>query len=229
IDTVMQRIYDIPLRPSNAYNYSCLNFALLMDIEQRLTGVPHQEFVANRIFQPLNMAHTGYRPLTFTSKSKIAPTENDKFLRRQTVHGFAHDELAAMSGGVQGNAGLFSNASDLAKLCQMWLNGGEYGGETVLSRNTVDLFTTSKSPTCRRGLGFDKPDTVNPDNSPTTSLAHPSVYGHLGFTGNCFWVDPTNRLVFIFLTNRVNPSRDNAAFNSLNPRPRLLEQVYNSL
>ncbi|MDE6310010.1 MAG: serine hydrolase, partial [Muribaculaceae bacterium] len=139
IDTVMQRIYDIPLRPSNAYNYSCLNFALLMDIEQRLTGVPHQEFVANRIFQPLNMAHTGYRPLTFTSKSKIAPTENAKFLRRQTVHGFAHAELAARSGGVQGNAGLFSNASDLAKLCQMWLNGGEYGGETVLSRNTVDL------------------------------------------------------------------------------------------
>lgn len=229
IDTVMQRIYTIPLRASNAYNYSCLNFALLMDIEQRLTGVPHQEFVTSRIFKPLNMSHTGYRPLSFTSKSLIAPTENDKFLRRQTVHGYVHDELAAMSGGVQGNAGLFSNAGDLARLCQMWLNGGEYGGEKVLSKNTVDLFTTSKSPTCRRGLGFDKPDTVNPDNSPTTALAHPSVYGHLGFTGTCFWVDPNNGLVFIFLTNRVNPSRDNTAFNSLNPRPRLLEQVYRSL
>ncbi len=229
IDTVMQRIYNATLRPDNSYNYSCLNFALLMDMEQRVTGRPHQEFVAERIYHPLGMANTGYRPLTFTKRTLIAPTENDKFLRRQTVHGYAHDELAAMSGGVQGNAGLFSTATDLSRLCQMWLNGGEYGGERVLSPATVKLFTTAKSPTCRRGLGFDKPDTVNPDNSPTTELADPSVYGHLGFTGTCFWVDPSNGLVFIFLTNRVNPSRDNAAFNSLNPRPRLLEQVYRSL
>lgn len=229
IDTVMRRIYNIPLRANSSYNYSCLNFALLMDMEQRVTGTPHQEFVADRIFRPLEMPHTGYRPLTFTKRALIAPTENDKFLRRQTVHGYAHDELAAMSGGVQGNAGLFSNSADLARLCQMWLNRGEYAGQRVLSQSTVDLFTTSKSPTCRRGLGFDKPDTQNPDNSPTTDLADPSVYGHLGFTGTCFWVDPANGLIYIFLTNRVNPTRDTPAFNKLNPRPRILELIYRSL
>ncbi len=229
LDTLMNRIYNIPLRNDNKYNYSCLNFALLMDMEQRLTGRPHDEFVGERIFRPLGMTHTGYRPLSFSKLRYIAPTEHDKFLRRQTVRGYVHDELAAMSGGVQGNAGLFSNTADLAKLCQMWLNGGEYGGERVLSEATVKRFTTSKSSTCRRGLGFDKPDVDNPDNSPTTELADPSVFGHLGFTGTCFWVDPKHELIFIFLTNRVNPSRDNDAFNALNPRPRILEQVYRSL
>jgi len=229
LDTLMNRIYNIPLRNNNKYNYSCLNFALLMDMEQRLTGRPHDEFVGERIFRPLGMTHTGYRPLSFSKVRYIAPTEHDKFLRRQTVRGYVHDELAAMSGGVQGNAGLFSNTADLAKLCQMWLNGGEYGGERVLSEATVKRFTTSKSSTCRRGLGFDKPDVDNPDSSPTTELADPSVFGHLGFTGTCFWVDPKHELIFIFLTNRVNPSRDNDAFNALNPRPRILEQVYRSL
>ena len=128
-----------------------------------------------------------------------------------------------------GNAGVFACADDLAKVCQMWLNGGEYGDKRVLSQSTVDLFTKSKSPTCRRGLGFDKPDTVNPDNSPTCDEAGAAVYGHLGFTGTVFWVDPDEELIFIFLTNRVNPSRDNAAFNKLNIRPELFRQVYKAI
>lgn len=229
-DTIMSRIYNAKMRPGNKYNYSCLNFALLMDMEQRLTGIEHDRWVALRIFAPLGMSHTVYRPLEngFTA-GDIAPTEHDAFLRRQTLRGYVHDELANMSGGVQGNAGLFSTADDLAKLCQMWLNGGTYGGVQVLSQPTVKLFTADKSPTCRRGLGFDKPDVDKPQSSPTTELASPSTFGHLGFTGTCLWVDPENDLIFIFLTNRVNPSRDNAAFSKLNIRPRLFEQVYRSL
>lgn len=229
-DTIMNRIYNARLRPSNKYNYSCLNFALLTDMEQRLTGMGHDSWVAQRIFAPLGMSRTTYRPLdNGFSASEIAPTEHDSFLRRQTLRGYVHDELANMSGGVQGNAGLFSTADDLAKLCQMWLNGGVYGGIRVLSEPTVKLFTTSKSPTCRRGLGFDKPDIDDPQSSPTTELASPSTFGHLGFTGTCFWVDPENDLIFVFLTNRVNPTRDNAAFSKLNIRPRLFEQVYRAL
>lgn len=229
-DTIMNRIYSAKLRPSNKYNYSCLNFALLTDMEQRLTGMEHDRWVARRIFTPLGMSHTSYRPIDngFNS-AEIAPTEHDTFLRRQTLRGYVHDELANMSGGVQGNAGLFSTADDLAKLCQMWLNGGTYGGTRVLSEPTVKLFTTGKSPSCRRGLGFDKPDVDKPQSSPTTELASPSTFGHLGFTGTCFWVDPENDLIFIFLTNRVNPTRDNAAFSKLNIRPRLFEQVYRAL
>jgi len=228
-DTVMSQIYNIPLRNDKSYNYSCLNFALLMDIEQRLTGRPHQEYVQEYIFGPLGAYRTGYRPAERLDKSEIAPTEYDSFLRRQKVHGYVHDELANFSGGVQGNAGLFGNADDIAKICQMWLNGGKYGDVQVLTPETVQLFTTAKSPTCRRGLGFDKPDTENPDYSPTCDEASPEVYGHLGFTGTVFWVDPKEELIFIFLTNRVDPTRDNAAFSKLNIRPRLFRYVYQAL
>lgn len=229
IDTIMQRIYTSPLRANKNYAYSCLNFCLLMDMEQRLTGIPHQQFMADSVWAPLGAYTACYRPLTKHSLDKIAPTEDDTFLRRQVVHGYVHDETAAMLGGVSGNAGVFACADDLAKVCQMWLNGGEYGDKRVLSQSTVDLFTKSKSPTCRRGLGFDKPDTVNPDNSPTCDEAGAAVYGHLGFTGTVFWVDPDEELIFIFLTNRVNPSRDNAAFNKLNIRPELFRQVYKAI
>lgn len=228
-DTIMARIYTSKLRSTTDYNYSCLNFALLMDMEQRLTDIPHDRFVHDSIFAPLGAYHTGYRPTTYYNKENIAPTEKDPFVRRQTVRGYVHDEMAAMSGGVQGNAGLFSNAEDLAKLCQMWLNGGSYGGRRVLSGETVELFTTSKSATCRRGLGFDKPDTADPSSSPVPEEASPATYGHIGFTGTCFWVDPEYQLIYIFLCNRVNPTRDNAAFSRLNIRPALLRAIYRSM
>lgn len=228
-DTLMHRIYNIGVRPTKDYLYSCLNFCLLMDIEQRATGRSHDEYVATEIFKPLGAYRTGYRPTTWSNNGNIASTEHDTFLRRQTLTGYVHDELAAFSGGVQGNAGLFGTADDIAKVCQMLLNGGTYGGKRLLSEKTVKLFTTDKSPTCRRGLGFDKPDIENPDNSPTTDLAGPEVFGHLGFTGTVFWVDPAKDLIFVFLTNRVNPTRDNAAFNKLNIRPKLFEYIYRAL
>lgn len=225
-DTLMQRIYDIPLRKDRSYNYSCLNFCMLMAAEEGRTGIAHDRWVGDSIFGPLGAWRTGYRPLDAgIPLGEIAPTEHDTFLRRQTVHGYVHDELAAFSGGVQGNAGLFASAGDVAKVCQMLLNGGRYGDARVLSEETVKLFTTSKSPTCRRGLGFDKPDTANPENSPTCDEAGPEVFGHLGFTGTVFWVDPKQELIFVFLTNRVNPTRDNAAFSRSNLRPELFRQT----
>lgn len=228
-DTIMHRIYDIPLNDDKSYVYSCLNFCLLMDIEQRLTGRSHDEFVHNEVFGPLGAYRVGYRPHESIGVDNVAPTEYDSFLRRQTVHGYVHDETAAMSGGVQGNAGLFGNASDLAKMCQMLLNGGKYGDKRIISEKTARLFTTEKSPTCRRGLGYDKPDVENPDNSPTCEEASAAVFGHLGFTGTVFWVDPEKDLIFVFLTNRVNPTRDNAAFSRLNIRPKLFSLVYRAL
>ncbi len=228
-DTVMHRIYNAPLRKSKSYNYSCLNFCLLMDIEQRLTGKAHDEFVAAEVFGPIGAYRSGYRPHTGIGADNVASTEHDTFLRRQTLKGYVHDELAAFSGGVQGNAGFFGSARDVAKYCQMLLNGCTYGGHRILSPETTKLFTRSKSPTCRRGLGFDKPDKENPDNSPTCEEASAEVFGHLGFTGTVFWVDPDEDLIFVFLTNRVNPTRDNAAFNRLNIRPRLFSLVNRAL
>ena len=228
LDTIMARIYNAPLRPSRDYLYSCLNFCLLMDMEQRLTGQSHDRWVTDSIWVPAEAMGLCYRPLGHHAPDKIAPTEHDTYLRRQIVHGHVHDELAAFSGGIQGNAGVFGSATDIARICQMWLNGGQYAGRRILSEETVRLFTTEKSPTCRRGLGFDKPD-ADPDNSPTCAEADPSAYGHLGFTGTVFWVDPANDLIFVFLTNRVNPTRDNAAFSRANVRPELFRQVYLSL
>ena len=228
-DTIMGRIYNSPLRKNKNYAYSCLNFCLLMDLEQHVTGQNHDKWIHDSIFAPMGAGLVGYRPLERFTVNDIAATENDTYLRRQTICGYVHDELADFSGGVQGNAGLFSNAGDLAKLCQMWLNGGKYGDKQILSEETVKLFTTDKSPTCRRGLGFDKPDKENDDNSPTCSEATAATFGHLGFTGTVFWVDPVNDLVFIFLNNRVNPTRDNDAFNKLNLRPALFSEVYKSI
>ena len=228
-DSIMNRIYTAKLRSTKKYNYSCLNFCLLMDMEQRLTNTPHNLWVEKNIYAPIGAFHTMYRPLNKWDLNNIAPTEDDTFLRKQTIHGYVHDETANFSGGVQGNAGLFSNANDLAKLCQMWLFNGKYGDKQILSPETVKLFTTSKSETCRRGLGFDKPDTSDPDKSPTTPLATASTYGHLGFTGTVFWVDPDNDLIFIFLCNRVVPTRNNKAFNKLNIRPTLFEIVYQEM
>lgn len=227
-DTIMSRVYQTKLRPDRNYVYSCLNFCLLMNVEENVTHEHHNDFVTENFYAPLGSWHITYRPLEKFDKSMIAPTEYDTFMRRQLVWGTVHDETANFSGGVQGNAGLFSNATDLAKLCQMWLNGGTYGGDRLLSEATVNLFTTTKSPNSRRGLGFDKPNKADEENSPTCAEAPGETYGHLGFTGTVFWVDPKNDIVFIFLCNRVYPTRENEAFSDLDIRPKLFSIVYNS-
>lgn len=228
-DSIMGRIYNISRRPNKNYTYSCVNFCLMMDVEQRLTGLPHDRWVTDSIFSPLGAYRTCYRPLDHWSLADIAPTEKDTYLRKQTVHGYVHDETANFSGGVQGNAGLFANANDVAKLCQMWLNGGVYGDAQVFSRATVDKFTGEKSSKSRRGLGFDKPDMENLEASPTCASASASTYGHIGFTGTVFWVDPEHDLIYVFLCNRVNPTRDNKAFSDLDPRPKLFQLVYDAM
>lgn len=200
-----------------------------MDLEQHVTAISHDKWMQDSVFGPLGCYRTGYQPLNRFKNTEIASTEKDTYLRKQTLCGYVHDELANFSGGVQGNAGLFSNAEDLAKLCQMWLFGGTYGGNRILSPETVKLFTTTKSPTCRRGLGFDKPDKTNSNYSPTCAEATAGTYGHLGFTGTVFWVDPENDIIFIFLCNRVNPTRDNEAFDEVNIRPRLFQMVYQAM
>ncbi len=225
-DTLMNRIHTIELKPDKRYRYSCLNFCLLMEMEENLTGVPHDEWVAEEIFAPLGALRTGYNPLEWYPRAMIAPTEQDKWLRRQHLQGYVHDELAAFSGGVQGNAGLFSTAGDVAKYCQMLLNRGTYGGQQILRPSTVDLFTLTKSPTTDRTLGFDMSEGTK---SFSGMGASPSTYGHTGFTGTCFWIAPEQDLFMVVLTNRVNPSRQNAAFSRLNPRGAIWQAVYESL
>lgn len=166
-DSVMADIYRVKLRNNRNYNYSCLNFCLLMRLEENVTHIFHDKFVYENVFIPLGASRSSYNPLGRFRKKEIGETEYDTFLRREHLRGYVHDELAAFSGGVQGNAGFFSNANDIAKLCQMWLNKGVYGNERFLSPLTVKLFTTEKARIQEGDSVSIKPDKTNENNSPT--------------------------------------------------------------
>ena len=227
-DSIMNRLYAAKLGPKK-YLYSCCNFSLLANAIELITNKPLNVIANDNIFGPLGAYHTMYRPLEKFPADQIAYTEVDTYLRRQHIHGYVHDELAAFSGGVQGNAGLFSTGNDLAKLLQMWLNGGVYGGLRFYKPETVKVFTTSKSPNSHRGLGFDKPVVGNPDASSTCEEATPETFGHTGFTGTSFWVDPANDMFYIFLSNRVSPTRSNPNFGRISARSHIHSLIYKAI
>lgn len=224
VDTLMQAIYNAT-PGKKAYKYSCLNFCLLKMAQENVTGVDIDQWVDTELFAPLGAWHTGYLPLGIEEPENIAYTENDTELRMQHLHGYVHDEIAAFSGGVQGNAGLFGTATDMAKLGQMLLNGGSYGGEQILKACTVREFTHTIT-NAQRTLGMDL---LRRNKSLAPEGYNGPAYGHTGYTGTCMWVDPENDMVIVILTNRVNPSRNNAAFSRLNPRGAIIRAVYNSL
>ena len=215
-DYLMGKVMDTKRNASSAYRYSDLNFLLLMELEQRLTGRNHEEWVDEAIYAPLGIDRMTYRPLELFDTDEIAATEQDRFLRRQKVQGYVHDETAAFMGGVAGNAGLFANAASLVTLCEMLHGRGTYGGKRILKEKTVDTFLTPRSTSGKRGLGFD-------------TAGGGRYIGHTGFTGTCFWMDPTRGVTVVVLTNRVNPTRDNKAWNRLNFRSRILDAVESAM
>ena len=227
-DTIIESIASSKLLPRKRYLYSCLNFMMLQQVVENVVNTDLDNYLQTKYFLPLGATSTTYNPLTKMDRSIIAPTENDKFLRKQLLWGYVHDEGAAFMGGISGNAGIFSSANDLAKLYQMILNKGTYGGKRYLSEKTINYFTQTGSPISRRGLGFDRPDKGG-KYSPTSYSAPASTYGHTGFTGTCFWVDPDNNLIYIFLSNRINESRVGNELNALKIRERIQEEIYNAL
>ena len=181
-------------------------------------------------YKPMGLIHTAFNPLARFGKDRIVPTVEEDFIRRGPLQGFVQDEAAAFMGGVSGNAGLFSSAHDVARICQMLLDKGVCGDRRYLSRATCELFTTLKAKHSRRGLGFDKPDTEHPEDGPCAAEAPASVFGHTGFTGTAAWVDPDNGLVFVFLSNRTYPrASDRTKLTELNIRPRMQQAMYQSL
>ena len=226
---VLKRIVDSKLRNNNNYLYGDLNFILLKEMVENVSQQPFDDFLEKEFFADLGANYTMFLPLKRIDKKNIAPTENDQFLRNQILIGHVHDEAAAVMGGVSGNAGLFSNANDVAKILQMLLNDGSYGGKSYVSEPSTRLFTETKSPNSRRGLGFDKPDKTREDSLPTSKSAPASTYGHTGYTGTCFWVDPDNKLIYIFLSNRVYPSRLQTQLTELGIRTKIQDVIYESL
>ena len=224
----LKKIADSPLKDKR-YRYSCVGFIVLQQLVEARTGMPMDEFLAKEFYIPMGLKRTGFLPLRFLQKEDIVPSSVDPFLRKTTLQGFVHDESAAFQGGVSGNAGLFSTAEEVARIYQMILNGGELDGKRYLSKETCRLFTTTVSKISRRGLGFDKPDSRNPQKSPCASSAPSSVYGHTGFTGTCAWVDPENGLVYVFLSNRIYPDVWNTKLMRMDIRTRIQEMIYEAL
>lgn len=225
-DTIIQEIKKSRMGTRGKYTYSCINFIMLKMMVENQMNQPMDQLLRTSFLNGLGAWRTTYNPLKVMDTLQIVPTEEDQFVRHQLLRGYVHDEAAAFQGGVSGNAGLFSNTNDLAKVLQLYLNQGTYGGERYLTTETSRLFTQSKSPTCRRGLGFDKPQPGNAKASPCGLLAPASVYGHTGYTGTVFWVDPDNQMLYIFLSNRVNPTRDNNKLSALNIRTRIQDAIY---
>jgi CubicO group peptidase (beta-lactamase class C family) len=161
----------------------------------------------------------------------MVPTESEKHFRQQTMQGDVHDEGASLFGGVAGHAGLFSDAYDLAMLYQMLLNGGEFNGMHYLRPETIKLFTAYHSSVSRRGYGFDKPEKDNAIRKEPypASLVSLETFGHTGFTGTCVWVDPKNDLVYVFLSNRVYPTRDNNKISQMLIRGKIQDAIYRAL
>jgi beta-N-acetylhexosaminidase len=220
------KMTDRPARTPYSYRYSDMGSMIFQHMVENVINQPMDEFLAQNFYEPLGATTLGYRPLERFSPAQVAPTEIDTIYRKQLVHGTVHDERAAMLGGVAGHAGLFGDADDLAKIGQMLLNGGTYGGVRFFREETVNLFTAKQYDNSRRGLGWDRP--TGDWNGPTSELASARTFGHTGFTGTCIWVDPEFDLVFVFLSNRVWPDRSNKLLNA-NIRTRIQEVVYKSI
>ncbi len=230
-DTLYKRILKSKLTAPEKYVYSDNDFIFLGKIVEAVSGKPLNEYARENFYEPLRMTTTTFRPREVMPIDLIVPTEEEKHFRQQLIRGDVHDEGSAMFGGVAGHAGLFSNAYDLAQLYQMLLNGGELNGVRLLKKSTIDKFTAYNSKVSRRGLGFDKPEKDNDtrkDPYPSKSVS-PETFGHTGFTGTCVWVDPKYHLVYIFLSNRVTPTRNNNKISQLNVRPNIQEAIYQAI
>ncbi len=228
-DSMWVQIRDSRVRQDTQEVYSDLSMIVLGEIVSRIAGSSLDKYVDSVFYQPMGMNNTMFVPAMHGQGERCAPTEKDEMWRNSVTRGFVHDQSSAMFGGVSGNAGLFSNAYDLAKLLYCLKNGGSYNGVQYIDSQTVDLFTDKQNPGSRRGLGFDGHDTGPGKVSPCPPMASPSTFGHLGFTGIGTWVDPDNDLVYIFLSNRTYPRANNTVLLKENTRPNIMEVVYRAM
>ena len=230
-DSIYLKIAQSELWDKKEYKYSDLGFYLFYKIIEDITTQKLDEYVDSEFYKPLGANSLTYNPLRKFDRNKIAPTENDKVFRNQIIKGFVHDPGAAMLGGVCGHAGLFSNANDIAKLMQMYLNNGTYGGVKYFENETIALFT--KCMFCkegnRRALGFDKPEMDFSKDGPTFQGVSAESFGHSGFTGTLVWADPEKQIVYVFLSNRIYPDADNRELIITNVRTRIQEAIYDAI
>ena len=231
-DTIYKRIITSKVGPRNKYIYSDNDFIFLGKIVQQISGLTLDKYVDKNFYQPMGLTSTGFKPREKFDTNRIAPTENDMEFRMQHLHGDVHDPGAAMFGGVAGHAGLFSDVEGIASIFQMYLNGGTFNGKRYIKEKTLKLFTAYNSPVSRRGLGFDKPEKDNASRKEPypSELASPLAFGHTGYTGTCVWADPKTNIVYVFLSNRVNPDGGtNLKLLHMNIRGKIQDAIYRAI
>lgn len=228
-DSIVKVIRESELHQQREYRYSDLPYYLLKAYLENIYGTSLDYITQDHLYKPLGANNTTYLPLNKFSKEKIVPTENDENWRNQLLQGYVHDQGAAMLGGIGGQAGLFSNANDVAKIMQMYLNGGEYGGIRYLDQETIDKFNTCYycEDKVRRGVGFDKPQLR--EVGPTCGCVSMTSFGHSGFTGTLTWADPQEEIVYVFLSNRVHPSAEDKKLIREGIRTKIQEVIYEAI
>lgn len=229
-DTIIKIIADSELLSKKQYKYSDFSFILFKEYLEKQNGKTLEYLAKNNFYNQLGATSITYNPLHYFDRSVVVPTENDNYFRYQPVHGYVHDMAAAMQGGISGHAGLFSNALDIAKVMQMYLQKGNYGGMQFITEATLQKFNTCYfcKDGNRRGVGFDKPQLGN--EGPTCGCVSLTSFGHTGFTGTMTWADPEKEIVYVFLSNRTYP--DSNATNKLskeNIRENIQKVIYESI
>jgi len=227
-DTIYRRIGEQELK-SNRYRYSDVGYYVFKKYIEKNKGQRLDTLSNNFLYASLGANNTLFNPLRKFKKKWIVPTEEDQYFRYTTVRGYVHDMGAAMQNGVGGHAGLFSNANDVAKIMQMYLQGGYYGGQRYLQSRTISKFNTCYfcHKDVRRGVGFDKPQLK--EHGPTCGCVSRKSFGHSGFTGTYTWADPEKNLVYVFLSNRTYPSARNNLLISTELRTRIQQVIYDAL
>ena len=225
-DSIYKQIKNIDQRDKPGYKYSDLGYYLFKDFLEKSYKKPLNTLVDSMFYQSLGMYRTSYLPLEKFKKSEIVPSEKDTYFRNQTLQGHVHDMGAAMQGGVGGHAGLFANANDIAKLMQLYLQNGFYGGKQFLREETITKFNQRyfEGDKVRRGLGFDKPQ-LDPEVKNTCGCVSDESFGHSGFTGTYTWADPKSEIIYVFLSNRTFPTMENTGLIKHDMRTKIQQII----
>nr|WP_246849033.1 glycoside hydrolase family 3 N-terminal domain-containing protein [Aquimarina sp. U1-2] len=228
-DSLMLRIKDSELRNRLSYKYSDLPYYLLKTYIENHYGNTLNALTQQHFYRPLGANNTSFLPLKRFKKKRIVPTEDDQAFRKEIIHGYVHDQGAAMFGGIGGHAGLFANANDVTKMMQMYLNGGYYGGKQYFKSQTLEKFNTCYycHKDVRRGVGFDKPQLG--DIGPTCGCISMTSFGHSGFTGTFTWADPEEEIIYVFLSNRTFPNSANRKLISNDIRSEIQRMIYDAI
>ena len=217
------------------YRYSGLAFLIFPELISQLSGESYENYLKKHFYFPLGATGLDFKPVSKPLYTPIIPTEIDTIYRKTLVQGWVHDENASLLGGISGNAGLFGRAIDLFRMMQFYQNYGVLNGQRLLKEETIREFTSLQYPENenRRGLGFDKPLIDNQDLGLEDSYPAPAAsehsFGHSGFTGTFVWADPKYQLVYIFLSNRVYPSRSHRKLYELNIRTTVQQLFYTAI